>query len=166
MQKFRAVDANVVDELMAISHSLKGPSSLESGKTEHAQKPRDFLERAMQRKFRRPFLILNGLFLLMTFSGKFAIAFYAVDIFVMAHSALDAVVALIDDIVAAKADGVSDEALAEAMRRHRIASFLADYIESENSSGFHADQESMRILAEAIDQARLGQAAVREAIDR
>jgi hypothetical protein len=30
--------------------------------------------------FRRPFLILNFLFVLMTFSGKFAISFYAIEV--------------------------------------------------------------------------------------
>ena len=59
----------------------------------------------MQRKFRRPFLILNGLFLLMTFSGKFAIAFYAVDIFVMAHSALDETSDLLDRMPAVYGEG-------------------------------------------------------------
>ena len=34
-----------------------------------------------RRQYRRPFLILNFLFILMTFSGNFAITFYAVDIF-------------------------------------------------------------------------------------
>ncbi|MCG6155293.1 ammonia-forming cytochrome c nitrite reductase subunit c552 [Rubinisphaera margarita] len=29
-----------------------------------------------------------------------------------------------------------------------------DYISSENSKGFHADQESARILAESIDYSR------------
>ena len=33
-----------------------------------------------------------------------------------------------------------------------------DYISSENSRGFHADQESMRLLAESIDYSRQAQA--------
>ena len=33
-----------------------------------------------------------------------------------------------------------------------------DYISSENSKGFHADQEAARILAESIDSSRQAQA--------
>ncbi|MCA9428782.1 MAG: ammonia-forming cytochrome c nitrite reductase subunit c552, partial [Candidatus Omnitrophica bacterium] len=33
-----------------------------------------------------------------------------------------------------------------------------DYISSENSEGFHADQEAMRILAESIDYSRQAEA--------
>ena len=36
-----------------------------------------------------------------------------------------------------------------------------DYVEAENSSGFHADQESARILAESIDFSRKGQLSLR-----
>ena len=32
-----------------------------------------------------------------------------------------------------------------------------DFISSENSHGFHADQESMRVLAESIDFSRQGE---------
>ncbi len=34
-----------------------------------------------------------------------------------------------------------------------------DFISSENSDGFHADQEAMRILGESIDYSRQAQAA-------
>ncbi|HEY0674433.1 MAG TPA: ammonia-forming cytochrome c nitrite reductase subunit c552 [Longimicrobiales bacterium] len=43
----------------------------------------------------------------------------------------------------------------------RKAQFLTDFIEAENSMGFHAGQEAARILANAINYARLGQAALR-----
>ena len=42
----------------------------------------------------------------------------------------------------------------------RRAQFLADYIEAENSMGFHADQEAARILGLSINYARLGTAAL------
>ena len=77
----------------------------------------------------------------------------------LARRALDALVDLIDDIAEARRAGVSDAALAEALDYQRKASFLVDFVESENSSGFHADQESARILAESINYSRLGQAA-------
>lgn len=73
MESFRSSTANALEEMMAISHSLKDSTELTSFKVS--------MEKIGQRQFRRPFLILNGLFILMTFSGKFAIGFYAVEIF-------------------------------------------------------------------------------------
>jgi nitrite reductase (cytochrome c-552) len=78
--------------------------------------------------------------------------------------ALDALVDLIDDIVAAKAAGATDEQLAEARNFQRKASFYVDYVEAENSSGFHADQEAARIVGESINFSRLGQVALRKAM--
>ena len=77
------------------------------------------------------------------------------------NKAMDAVLALVADIKAAKAAGADDTALAEPRRRQREAQFLLDFIEAENSMGFHAPQESARVLAESIDRSRLGQVAVR-----
>jgi cytochrome c nitrite reductase small subunit len=42
------------------------------------------------------------------------------------------------------------------------AGFFLDFVEAENSTGFHAPQEAARILGEAIDFARLGQLALRD----
>jgi nitrite reductase (cytochrome c-552) len=77
--------------------------------------------------------------------------------------ALSALVDLIDGIAAAQRAGASDEALAEARDLQRRASFYVDYIEAENSSGFHADQEAARILAESINFSRLGERSLRAA---
>ena len=38
---------------------------------------------------------------------------------------------------------------------------MLDFVEAENSTGFHAPQEAQRILAESIDYARQGQLALR-----
>jgi nitrite reductase (cytochrome c-552) len=38
---------------------------------------------------------------------------------------------------------------------------MLDFVEAENSTGFHAPQEAERILAESIDYARQGQLALR-----
>jgi nitrite reductase (cytochrome c-552) len=76
--------------------------------------------------------------------------------------AMDAVVALIGDLGRARAEGKTDEALAPARRQQRRAQFLLDFVEAENSSGFHAPQEAARILAESIDASRQGQLAVRD----
>ena len=78
--------------------------------------------------------------------------------FSVRNVAMDALMALIADIKAAKAAGATDAAL-EASRRHqRRGQFLLDFIEAENSMGFHADQEAVRILALSLDETRRGQA--------
>lgn len=80
--------------------------------------------------------------------------------------AMDAVVALIDDLGKAVAAGKSDEELALARNLHRQAQFRLDFVEAENSTGFHAPGEAARILAESINLAREGQLAVRDAAYR
>ena len=84
----------------------------------------------------------------------------------LVETALDALVDLIDEIGAAREAGASDEALAGARAFQRKASFYVDYVEAENSAGFHADQEAARILGESINFSRLGQAALRDGIRR
>lgn len=71
--------------------------------------------------------------------------------------ALDALMDLIDDLKAAKAAGRPDQALEEARALQRRAQMMIDFVESENSAGFHAPQESARILAQAIDSLRKAQ---------
>ena len=81
-----------------------------------------------------------------------------------AHSrdvAMNAVVDLINDIKQAKAQGRDDAELAEARSYHRKAGFYVDYVEAENSMGFHAPGEALRILADAVDFVRKGQLALR-----
>jgi len=73
---------------------------------------------------------------------------------------MDALVALIGDIKAAKARGASDAALEGARRHQRRGQFLLDFIEAENSMGFHADQEAVRVLALSLDETRRGQASL------
>ncbi len=81
----------------------------------------------------------------------------------MRDLAMDALMSLIDDLKAAKEAGKSDEELAVARNYQRRASFLVDFVEAENSSGFHAPQEAARVLAQSIDASRKGQLAVRGA---
>jgi len=64
---------------------------------------------------------------------------------------------LIHAIEAAQKAGAGDEALKPARDKHRQAQWRLDFIAAENSMGFHAPQESARILAEAIDLARQGE---------
>jgi len=77
--------------------------------------------------------------------------------------AMDALVALIGDIKAARAAGAADEQLAAARKFQRHAQFLLDYCEAENSMGFHAPQEVARILGLSIDRSRRGQLSLRPA---
>lgn len=73
----------------------------------------------------------------------------------------DALVELIADVVAAKARGVTDAQLAPALELQRKGQWRTDFVNAENSMGFHAPQEAARILAESIDFSRQGQLAVR-----
>ena len=73
---------------------------------------------------------------------------------------MDALVDLIADLEAAQTNGTPPERIAIARSYHRKASFLNDYLYSENSYGFHAPGESNRIFADAIDAARKGQMAL------
>jgi nitrite reductase (cytochrome c-552) len=81
--------------------------------------------------------------------------------FGLRNRAMDALVGLIGDIKAARAKGASDADLAEARKLQRRAQFMLDFVEAENSTGFHAPQEAARILGESIDYARQGQLALR-----
>jgi len=72
----------------------------------------------------------------------------------------DAVVDLIKAITAAKAAGASDEQLKAARLLQRQAQWRTDFINAENSMGFHAPAEAVRILGESIDYARQGQVEV------
>jgi nitrite reductase (cytochrome c-552) len=79
------------------------------------------------------------------------------------NRAMDALVDLIGDLKKAKEAGRTDEELAEPRRLQRQAQFRLDFVEAENSSGFHAPQEAARILGDAIDLARRGQLSLRPA---
>jgi nitrite reductase (cytochrome c-552) len=82
--------------------------------------------------------------------------------FALRNLAMDALVDLINDLKIAKAAGKTDGELAEARAFQRKAQFLLDFVEAENSTGFHAPQEAARILAESINYARRGQLALRK----
>ena len=81
--------------------------------------------------------------------------------FALRNRAMDAVVALIEDLEAAIKVGKPDAELAAARELHRKSQFFLDMVEAENSMGFHAPGEAARILAISIDLARQGQLALR-----
>jgi len=74
--------------------------------------------------------------------------------------AMDALMDLISDLKTAKASGKTDAELAKAQDFQRKAQFYLDFVEAENSSGFHAPQEAARILGESINFSRQGQVAL------
>jgi nitrite reductase (cytochrome c-552) len=82
--------------------------------------------------------------------------------FDLRNRAMDALVGLIGDLKGAVTAGRSDAELAAARDFQRKAQFYLDFVEAENSTGFHAPQEAARILGESIDFSRQGQIAVRE----
>lgn len=81
--------------------------------------------------------------------------------FDLRNKAMDALMDLIDDLKSAKAAGAGTNELAKAQDFQRKAQFYLDFVEAENSTGFHAPQEATRILGESIDFSRKGQNALR-----
>lgn len=79
----------------------------------------------------------------------------------MLGKAKSAVGLLIGELKAAKA--LEPAALEGAKKLHRKANWYLDFVLSENSYGFHAPQESARLLAEAIDAAHTGRISILEA---
>lgn len=82
--------------------------------------------------------------------------------FNLRNLAMDALVQLIGDLKAAKDGGHPDEKLAEARNFQRKAQFYLDFVEAENSMGFHAPEEAARILGESMNFTRMGQVSLRD----
>lgn len=74
--------------------------------------------------------------------------------------AMDALVEYIEQLEGSKAT-LSPETLAKAQDHQRRAQFLLDFVEAENSMGFHAPEEALRLLGLSIDQTRKGQNLLR-----
>lgn len=72
----------------------------------------------------------------------------------------EALMELFDALKDVKAGGATAEQLKEVYALQRKAQWRLDFVLSENSFGFHAPQESARILGEAIDFARQAQIKV------
>lgn len=73
--------------------------------------------------------------------------------------AAGAMTEMLDAIRDAEAAGASQEQLQPIMNLQRKAMWRLDFISSENSMGFHADQEAARLLGESIDYSRQAQVA-------
>ena len=74
--------------------------------------------------------------------------------------AIDALLDLVRAIERARTVDSADVLVKRAQRYQRAAQFYADFVEAENSMGFHADQEAVRILSQSINFSRLGRAAL------
>jgi nitrite reductase (cytochrome c-552) len=77
--------------------------------------------------------------------------------FALRNIAMDALVDLINDLKPGQSAGKSDSELSAARNFQRKAQFYLDFVEAENSTGFHAPHEAARILGESINFSRQGQ---------
>lgn len=75
--------------------------------------------------------------------------------------AMDALMALIEDTKKLREAGATDDQLKDAWAAQRKAQFFIDLVEAENSTGFHAPGETLRVLTQALDTIRKGQLALR-----
>jgi len=76
------------------------------------------------------------------------------------NRAEDALVQLIGDLERARKAGFDEAALAQVFEFQRKAQWRVDFVNAENSMGFHAPQESARVLGESIDYSRQGSVAL------
>ena len=72
----------------------------------------------------------------------------------MIERAAIAMTDMLDGIREAQAAGATPEQLKEIFDLQKSAMWRLDFISSENSLGFHADQEAVRVLGESIDFSR------------
>ncbi|MBS1214256.1 MAG: Cytochrome precursor [Proteobacteria bacterium] len=75
--------------------------------------------------------------------------------------AVDALMDLINDTKKAREAGITDSQLEDVWAAQRKAQFFIDLVEAENSTGFHAPGEMLRVLTQALDSIRKGQIALR-----
>jgi nitrite reductase (cytochrome c-552) len=75
---------------------------------------------------------------------------------------MDALMDLIKDLRTAKVADKANGGFSDAQNFQRKAQFYLDFVEAENSTGFHAPQEAARILGESIDYSRRGQIVLRD----
>lgn len=81
--------------------------------------------------------------------------------FKLRNVAMDSLMDLIGDLKEARQNNRVDAGVVAAQGFQRKAQFYLDFVEAENSTGFHAPQEAARILGESINFSRQGQNALR-----
>lgn len=92
---------------------------------------------------------------------KFRVETIQTRTFDLRNLAMNALMDLIKDISDAKNAGKTDAELVTARDFQRKAQFYLDFVEAENSMGFHAPAEAARILGESMNFTRQGQNALR-----
>lgn len=75
----------------------------------------------------------------------------------MRNQAMDSLMDLIADLKKIPEDQRSSGKVMAAKKFQRKAQFYLDFVEAENSTGFHAPQEALRVLGESINYSRQGQ---------
>lgn len=75
----------------------------------------------------------------------------------MRKKAMDALMVFMDNIKEAQAKKLDQKKIDKALIAQREAQFLIDFIEAENSFGFHAPQEAARLIVNAMDKIREGE---------
>lgn len=83
-------------------------------------------------------------------------------VFAMRNQAMDALMDLIGDLKKIPESQRNTEQVKAAQKLQRRAQFYLDFVEAENSTGFHAPQEALRVLGESINNSRLGQLKLRK----
>ncbi len=77
--------------------------------------------------------------------------------FEVRNLAMDALIELMNDLKTLRPQAEEKPWFKEAQQYQRKAQFLLDFVEAENSTGFHAPQEALRLLAKSLDYSRKGQ---------
>jgi len=80
----------------------------------------------------------------------------------MRNQVMDALMSFIKDLKIAKESNMTEAKLSQAQNLQREAQFLMDFVEAENSTGFHAPQEAARLMVKAMDKIRQGQLVLKK----
>lgn len=76
--------------------------------------------------------------------------------------ALNALTQFIQELGDVKEKRGEEKGFKEAQKMQKRAQFLLDFVEAENSMGFHAPEEALRILGLSLDATRKGQLLLRK----
>lgn len=79
--------------------------------------------------------------------------------------ALNALTEYIAELGEARGRFISQDQLVKAQLLQKRAQFLLDFVEAENSMGFHAPEEALRLLGLSIDYTRQGQMVLKNGVN-
>lgn len=75
----------------------------------------------------------------------------------MRNEVMDALMTFIKNLKEAREKKFSEKKITAAQNLQREAQFLMDFVEAENSAGFHAPQEAARLMVKALNKIRQGE---------